>query len=117
VPVLLLSGGIDPVTPPRHAERVAKALGPKAKSVVVANSGHNVTAIACMRDAVFHYINAASDAEAQAIDMTCAAGLPRPLAFRPPLPARAVPATNDPKRFDDPSEPSPHTPPPAGESR
>ncbi|MFO1252305.1 MAG: alpha/beta hydrolase [Inhella sp.] len=27
-PVLLLSGGADPVTPPRHGERVAKALGP-----------------------------------------------------------------------------------------
>ena len=60
-PVLLLSGGLDPVTPPRHAERVAKALGPKARSVVVANNGHNVTAIACMRDAVFHFVNAATE--------------------------------------------------------
>jgi pimeloyl-ACP methyl ester carboxylesterase len=113
VPVLLLSGGIDPVTPPRHAQRVAKALGPKARSVVVANNGHNVTAIACMRDAVFHYINAATDAEAQAVDMGCAAKLPRPLAFQPPLPARAVRAANDPHRFDDPSPPASGTPPPA----
>ena len=112
-PVLLLSGGIDPVTPPRHAERVAKALGPKARSVVVANSGHNVTAIACMRDAVFHYVNAATDAEAQAVDMGCAAKVPRPLAFQPPLPARGVPATNDPHRFDDPSPPASEAPPPA----
>ena len=88
-PVLLLSGGLDPVTPPRHAERVAKALGPNARSVVVANNGHNVTAIACMRDAVFHFINAATDAEAQAVDTGCAAKVPRPLAFQPPLPARA----------------------------
>jgi hypothetical protein len=28
--------------------------------------------------------------------------VPRPLAFMPPLPARAVPATNDPNPFDDP---------------
>ncbi len=113
-PVLLLSGGIDPVTPPRHAERVAKALGAQARSVVVANSGHNVTGIACMRDAVFHYLNAATDAEAQAVDMGCAAKLPRPLAFQPPLPARAVPADNDPRRFDDPAPPATSDgPPPA----
>ncbi|MFM8769524.1 MAG: hypothetical protein ACKOD9_17790, partial [Rubrivivax sp.] len=24
----MLSGGLDPVTPPRHGERVAQALGP-----------------------------------------------------------------------------------------
>ena len=112
VPVLLLSGGLDPVTPPRHAERVAKALGPMARSVVVANNGHNVTAIACMRDAVFHFINAASDAEAQAVDMGCAARVPRPLAFEPPLPARARAADNDPNRFDDSAPNSPDAPPP-----
>ena len=106
-PVLLLSGGLDPVTPPRHAERVAKALGPDARSVVVANNGHNVTAIACMRDAVFRFVDAATDAAAQAVDMGCAAKVPRPLAFQPLLPARAVPATNDPNRFDDPSPRSP----------
>ncbi len=106
-PVLLLSGGIDPVTPPRHAERVAKALGPKARSVVVANSGHNVMSIACLRDAVFRYVDAATDADAQAVDMGCAAKVPRPPAFQALLPARAVPAANDPNRFDD---ASPHAP-------
>ena len=111
-PVLLLSGGLDPVTPPRHAERVAQALGPMARSVVVANNGHNVTAIACMRDAVFHFINAATDAEAQAVDMGCAAKVPRPLAFEPPLPARARAADNDPNRFDDSAPHSPDAPPP-----
>jgi len=102
VPVLLLSGGLDPVTPPRHAERVARALGAKARSVVVPNNGHNVMAIACMRDAVFRFVGATTDAEALAVDTGCAARVPRPLAFAPPLPARAVPATNDPNAFDDP---------------
>ncbi len=106
-PVLLLSGGLDPVTPPRHAERVAKALGPNARSVVVANNGHNVTAIACMRDAVFHFVNAPTDAEAQAVDTGCAAKVPRPLAFQPLLPARGVPAANEPNRFDDPAPRAP----------
>ena len=109
-PVLLLSGGIDPVTPPRHADRVAKALGPKARSVLVANGGHNVTAIACMRDAVFRFVNAATEAEALAVDTSCAAKVPRPPAFAPPLPARGVPATNDPNRFDD-AAPSPTSAP------
>ena len=112
-PVLLLSGGLDPVTPPRHAERVAKALGPNARSVVVANNGHNVTALACMRDAVFHFINAATDGEAKAVDLGCAAKVPRPLAFEPPLPARARAADNDPNRFDDAAPHSSDTPPPA----
>ena len=112
VPVLLLSGGLDPVTPPRHAERAAKALGPKARSVVVANNGHNVTAIACMRDAVFHFIDAADDAQAQSVDLGCAAKVPRPLAFEPPQPAPARPADNDPNRFDDSAPRSPDAPPP-----
>ena len=109
-PVLLLSGGLDPVTPPRHAERVARALGPNARSVVVANNGHGALGIACMRDAVFRFVVAATDAEALAVDAGCAAGLPRPLAFTPPLPARAVPATNDPQRFDDPPSRAPNAP-------
>jgi pimeloyl-ACP methyl ester carboxylesterase len=115
-PVLLMSGGLDPVTPPRHAERVAKALGAKARSVVVANNGHNVMAIACMRDAVFRFIAAPTEAEALAVDLGCAAKVPRPPAFVPPLPARGVPATNDPDRFDDPPPraiDAPGTPPTA----
>ena len=112
-PVLLLSGGLDPVTPPRHAARVAKALGARARSVVVPNNGHNVMAIACMRDAVFRFVGAATDAEALAVDMECAAKVPRPLAFAPPLPARAVPATNDPSRFDDPPPRNANAPLPA----
>jgi pimeloyl-ACP methyl ester carboxylesterase len=80
-PVLVLSGGIDPVTPPRHGERVARALGPMAKHVVVANAGHGVMAIGCMRDVVFRFVDAATDAEALAVDAGCAAQVPRPPAF------------------------------------
>jgi hypothetical protein len=110
VPVLLLSGGLDPVTPPRHADRVARALGPQARSVLVANNGHGTAALPCMRDALFHYIDAATDAQAQAVDMGCAAKMPRPLAYQPLLAPRARPATNDPDRFDDPSSPAPTAP-------
>ena len=80
-PVLVLSGGIDPVTPPRHGERVAHALGPMARHIVVANAGHGVMAIGCMRDVVFRFIDAAADADALAVEAGCASRVPRPPAF------------------------------------
>jgi len=82
-PVLMLSGGLDPATPPRHGERVAKALGPKARHVVVANAGHGVMAIGCVRDALFRFIDADTEADALATDLRCTAGVPRPPAFVP----------------------------------
>jgi len=80
---LLLSGGLDPVTPPRHAERVAQALGGKARVVRVPNAGHNVLALGCMDELLFHFIDAATDAQALALDTQCAHGLPRPGSFVP----------------------------------
>ncbi|MBU6257147.1 MAG: alpha/beta hydrolase, partial [Burkholderiales bacterium] len=77
-PVLLLSGGADPVTPPRHAARVARALGPLARSVVVAHAGHGVMSLPCMRDVVFHFIDAEDDAAALRVDAGCARDVPRP---------------------------------------
>ena len=83
-PVLLLSGGIDPATPPRHAERVAQALGTKARHEVVPNAGHGLLALPCLRDTVFRFIDAPDDAAALRVDARCAQGLPRPPAFVPP---------------------------------
>jgi pimeloyl-ACP methyl ester carboxylesterase len=82
-PVLLLSGGLDPVTPPRHAERAAKALGPRARSIVVANAGHGLMSIGCLRDVIFRFVDAEDEAAALAVDGGCAATVPRPPAFRP----------------------------------
>ena len=82
-PVLALSGGIDPATPPRHGERVVGALGPMARHVVVANAGHGVLGIGCMRDVVYRFIDATSDRDALAVDAGCVANVPRPPAFRP----------------------------------
>jgi len=100
-PVLLMSGGLDPVTPPPHARRVAHALGALARTVEVANSGHNVMGLACMRDGVFRFVDADADSAALATDLSCADKVPRPPAFMPPLPARAASAANDPRAFDD----------------
>jgi len=83
MPALLLTGGLDPATPPRHAERVAKALGPAAQLVVVPNAGHSVLGIGCARDVLYRFINAADDAAATAVDASCLKAIPRPGVFRP----------------------------------
>jgi fermentation-respiration switch protein FrsA (DUF1100 family) len=80
---LLLSGGADPVTPPRHAERVAKALGSRARHVVVPQAGHGVMGLGCMRDVVHKFIDAKNDGDALAVDADCAKSVPRPSAFLP----------------------------------
>jgi len=82
-PVLMLSGGADPVTPPRHGERAAKALGAKAQHIVVPEAGHGVMGIGCMRDLVFRFIDAKTDAAALPQDASCATRIPRPPAFVP----------------------------------
>lgn len=82
-PVLLLSGGIDPVTPPRHGERVRAALGPLARHVVVPNAGHGVLALACVRDAVFRFVDADAPDDALRADADCARELPRPPVWVP----------------------------------
>ena len=83
MPVLLLSGGLDPVTPPRHAERTARALGELARHVVVPNAGHGVLSLGCMHDVLWRFIDADTPAEALAVDAGCAADLPRPVVFQP----------------------------------
>ena len=86
VPVLLLSGAADPVTPARHGQRVALALGANARHVVVPNAGHGVMGLGCLRDLVFRFVDAADDAAALALDTGCAMGLPRPPVFHLPVP-------------------------------
>jgi pimeloyl-ACP methyl ester carboxylesterase len=90
VATLLLSGGIDPATPPRHAERVAQALGAKARHAIVPNAGHGLLALPCVRDAVFRFVDAADDEQALRVDVDCARDIPRPPVFVP-LCARAAP--------------------------
>jgi pimeloyl-ACP methyl ester carboxylesterase len=83
VATLALSGGLDPVTPPHHGARVVEALGAMARHAVVPNAGHGLLALGCVRDLVFRFIDAASDAEALQVDTRCARDLPRPPAYLP----------------------------------
>jgi pimeloyl-ACP methyl ester carboxylesterase len=88
-PVLLLSGGIDPVTPPRHGERVHAALGARARHAVVPQAGHGVLALPCVREAVAHFITERDPERALAVDADCARGVPRPPVWAPPGAAAA----------------------------
>src|SRR3546814_11062886 len=47
VPALLLSGELDPVTPPASAQRVVKTL-PNGRSLVLRGQGHNVLGAGCI---------------------------------------------------------------------
>ncbi|MDB5754413.1 MAG: hypothetical protein JWR56_841 [Massilia sp.] len=45
-PVLMLSGALDPVTPPRRAEAAGKHMA-RAQHLVVANAGHGISQLGC----------------------------------------------------------------------
>ena len=45
-PTLMLSGALDPVTPPRRAEAAAKSIA-NAQHLVVANAGHGISPLGC----------------------------------------------------------------------
>jgi pimeloyl-ACP methyl ester carboxylesterase len=82
-PVLLLSGGVDPATPPRHGARIAAALGARAQHIVVPQAGHGVMSVGCMREVVFRFIDAKEDAKALPQNADCAINIPRAAVFLP----------------------------------
>lgn len=67
VPVLLLSGELDPVTPPRYGDEVAKSL-PNARHLVLRGQGHNVIGEGCAPKLVGRFLEQAG---AQTLDATC----------------------------------------------
>lgn len=58
VPVLLLSGELDPVTPPRYGEEVAQHLN-RARRLVLHGQGHNVIGTGCTPKLVARFIESA----------------------------------------------------------
>ena len=58
VPVLLLSGSLDPVTRPSQAEAVARSL-PNARHIVVPNAGHTVVGSGCVPDLLTRFVDTA----------------------------------------------------------
>ena len=67
VPALLLSGELDPVTPPRYGERVLAGLG-NGRHLVLRGQGHNVGATGCMPKLLGQFIETA---DAKALDVKC----------------------------------------------
>lgn len=83
VPVLVLSGGSDPVTPPIYGERVAKALGARALHVVAPNLSHGLIGQGCAPDLVHRFLTTKSDLEAIKLETDCLTKIPAPPAFVP----------------------------------
>jgi pimeloyl-ACP methyl ester carboxylesterase len=65
-PVLLLSGALDPVTPPYRAESAAKHMS-HAQHFLVANAGHGVSQLGCAPQLMREYV----DSPAQALAAQC----------------------------------------------
>jgi pimeloyl-ACP methyl ester carboxylesterase len=89
VPALILSGGIDPATPPRHGDQVAATL-PNARHFVAPQLGHGVSMHGCAPRLVQEFIRAGNAAK---LDGKCLERIPRPF-FVLPLGTRgpAVPS-------------------------
>ncbi|HEY4997997.1 MAG TPA: alpha/beta hydrolase [Usitatibacter sp.] len=79
VPVLILSGGIDPATPPRHGDAVAATL-PNARHFVAPQLGHGVSLHGCAPRLIESFIEAGN---ARALDGKCLERIPRPLFVLP----------------------------------
>ena len=79
VPALILSGGIDPATPPRHGDYVASTL-PNARHLVAPQLGHGVSLHGCGPRLVEQFVRKASAAE---LDGRCLERIPRPLFVMP----------------------------------
>jgi pimeloyl-ACP methyl ester carboxylesterase len=67
VPALILSGGDDPVTPPRAGELMAKHFT-NARHIVVPRAAHNTSFSGCVPDLIARFI---ADAGGEALDPAC----------------------------------------------
>lgn len=67
VPTLLMSGELDPVTPPEYAGRVAAGL-PNSKAFVLRGQGHGQMGVGCMPKLIGRFIETAN---AKALDGSC----------------------------------------------
>lgn len=77
VPTLLLSGELDPVTPPAYAEMVARTL-PESRSLVLRGQGHSVLGTGCTPKLYAQFLQTA---DAKSLDAGCLDAL----AYTPPF--------------------------------
>ena len=88
VPTLILSGDVDPVTPPGWGEAVAKHLS-NSRHVVMPASGHGVIATPCGHQLVGEFIEEGSAAD---LDTSCVDDVRRPPFFLTPAGPDPAPA-------------------------
>ncbi len=67
VPVLAISGELDPVTPPRYGDEAVQAL-PNGRHIVLPGQGHGVLGTGCMPKLFAQFVE---NADAQALDASC----------------------------------------------
>ena len=67
LPVLILSGEFDPVTPPRYGEEVLRSLG-NARHLVLRGQGHNVLPVGCMPKIFASFVDSANVSK---LDVAC----------------------------------------------
>ncbi len=79
VPALVLSGGIDPATPPRHAQEVVATLS-HARHFVAPHLAHGVSLHGCAPRLIEQFIRKGS---ADGLDGRCLDRIPRPLYVLP----------------------------------
>jgi pimeloyl-ACP methyl ester carboxylesterase len=78
-PVLLFSGGLDPVTPPSWAVEVKKTL-PNSVHLLAPNAGHGSAHLGCGPKLVKEFIDSKSTAS---LNGDCLKNIPRPMFFQP----------------------------------
>ena len=91
VPVLVLSGDVDPVTPPAWGEAVVKHFK-NGRHIASPATGHGVIGTPCGADLVQSFIDLGT---AEALDVTCVNAVRRPPFFV--TPAGPDPAPSNPR--------------------
>ena len=79
MPALILSGGLDPVTPPAYGAEVAKSLH-HSRHIVASGYGHNVSPHACAPRLIAAFID---DADVAKLPAACVEHFEN--STRPPL--------------------------------
>ena len=73
-PALILSGGLDPATPPAWGEEVAREL-PNSRHVVAPNAAHGVSFSGCLPDLIADFVEAGA---AEGLDTACVNAISTP---------------------------------------
>lgn len=73
-PALILSGGLDPVTPPARGEAMRRHF-PDSVHVIAPGGGHNVSSIGCIPRLIAEFLERG---QGDALDVSCASAIARP---------------------------------------